>query len=239
MNKYHSVYEFSPKGMSAFRRAFTGEISEDAFDPTDSEFAKPVAGSGGITDEPTETAKELAKKVIASLGAEWTRLLPRAGIWAWLAFVLRDDLYPVDKAGVRKVGEVWRWYPSDPGDWQKAQRHLVRMPVVLLGTFGDAVDHLLCGKPSVLPEVREQLLGQQDMLFRNFQEAARKLYFDDDKGTVKKGVGGKGAGSPRRLRDLRRQLDVTWNIFDLEPDEIVELLPNEFDRFKRTESAKS
>jgi hypothetical protein len=31
---------------------------------------------------------------------------------------------------------------------------------------------------------------------------------------------------------LRSQLDVTWNLFDLDANHIVSLLPKEFNRFK-------
>jgi len=232
VTSYPCVFQFTPKGLSAFRRVFLGELVEGAFSPTDKQFAIPVSGTKAITDDPADTAKVLAQRVINSLEGKWEQHLSNEGMWAWLTFVLRDVLFPKDADGKRKVGELWRWYPSDPGDYQKAQRHLVRMPVILLGSFGDKADHLLCGKPQILSEVREQLLGQQDMLTANFQAAARRLYYNDETGTVKRGVGGKGRGSPRRLRDLRKQLDVTWNIFDLEAREILALLPNEFDRFQ-------
>jgi hypothetical protein len=232
MTSYRCVFEFTPKGLAAFKRVFLGELVEGAFSPTDSQFAIPVAGTKQIVDDPVGTAKELAQRVIDSLGGKWDQFLSNEGMWAWLTFVLRDVLFPKDAEGKRNVGELWRWYPSDPGDYQKAQRHLVRMPVVLLGSFGDKADHLLCGKPQVLSDVREQLVGQQDMLTTNFQAAARLLYYNDETATVKRGAGGKGRGSSRRLRDLRKQLDVTWNIFDLEAKEILTLLPKEFDRFQ-------
>jgi hypothetical protein len=170
--------------------------------------------------------------VLTSLGDNYAALLPRAGVWAWLTFALRDAVIPKDKHGNRVPGELHRWWPSDPGDWQKAQRHLVRMPVVLLAELGDAADHLICGSPDVLPEIREQLTSQQDMFHPEFQKAARQLYFDASRGALKRGSGGKGAGTPRRLAKLRSQLDVTWNLFDLDADHIVRLLPKEFNRFK-------
>jgi hypothetical protein len=83
-----------------------------------------------------------------------------------------------------------------------------------------------------LPEIREQLTSQQDMFHPEFQKAARNLYFDENKSALKRGAGGKGAGTPRRLAKLRSQLDVTWNLFDLDAEHIVSLLPKEFNRFK-------
>lgn len=108
---------------------------------------------------------------------------------------------------------------------------MIRMPVLLLGRFGDIADHLLCGSPSAPGEVRGQLTAGQDMFTPAFQGAARRLYFDDTTGGLRRGAGGKGAGAARRLRAVRRQLDVTWDLFALDADEIVRLLPPEFARF--------
>jgi len=232
MTTYSGVYEFNGLGLQAFKRIFEDTLDETALVPTDSQFAARVSGTKSISDEPLTTSKELAQRVLNALGTDWSDLLTRAGVWAWLTFVLRDVVLPKDSQGTRRPGEIHRWYPSDPGDWQKAQRHLVRMPVVLLGNLGDTADHLLCGSPSTLPEIREQLTSQQDMFSPEFQKAARTLYFDDEKRGLKRGGGGKGAGTPRRLAKVRQQLDVTWNLFDLDAAHIVQLLPKEFNRFR-------
>ena len=110
------------------------------------------------------------------------------------------------------------------------------MPVVLLGNLGSAADHLLCGSPGKLPEIREQLTSQQDMFSAEFQKAARALYYDETTQGLKRGSGGKGAGSPRRLAKVRQQLDVTWDLFDLDAARIVQLLPKEFERFRPSQS---
>jgi hypothetical protein len=231
MTIYPGVYEFDGKGLVAFKRIFEGTLDETAVVATDPQFASRVAGTKSLSDAPASTSKELAQRVLTALGPDWRDLLSRPGVWAWLTFALRDIVFPKDAHSERYPGEVHRWYPSDPGDYRKAQRHLVRMPVVLLGNLGDLADHLLCGPPQTLPEIREQLTSQQDMFSPEFQRAARQLYFDDTKGGLKRGGGGKGAGTPRRLAKVRQQLDVTWNLFDLDAAHIIRLLPKEFSKF--------
>jgi cation transport regulator ChaB len=113
--------------------------------------------------------------------------------------------------------KVHRWYPSNLNDYQKGQRHLIRMPVLLLSSFGDDADHLLLGSPSVPGEIREQLTSQQDMFHPAFQAAARILYYDDEKGTIRRGAAGKKGGSARRLARVRQQLDVTWDLLPSRP----------------------
>lgn len=230
---FNKLFEFTDAGMKAFEQAFMRQIPEDAIDLQDPAVARAVAGTNAFDVRQFETARDLAEAVLYAFGSrKLPELLPNAGLWSWLTFILRDVVFPRDKAGIRPLGEVHRWYPSNPNDYQKAQRHLVRMPVTLLATLGKNADHLLCGKPSVPGEVREQLTSQQEMFHPAFQGAARILYYDDTKHKLKRGAGGKAGGSPRRLARVRRQFDVTWDLFALSSERIVEMLPKEFDRFR-------
>lgn len=246
MTGFGALYEFNDDGLDAFQRIFTGQLDEAAVSPTDAALATRISGTHGFAPAEYDNAKEMADAVLASLGGnDVYPLLPRTGLWAWLTFVLRDQLFKKAPDGTWKVGEIHRWYPGDPNDYQKAQRHLVRMPVTLRATFGDVVDHLLCGDVSVHGQVRESLTSQQNMFNASFQGAAKLLYFDVASGRNKKNVGDKegkgrfkGAGSVRRLATVKRQLDVTWDLEDLSPDEILQTLPPEFDRFKQTASKK-
>lgn len=232
MTQFASLYEFNAAGLDAFQKVFTGQIDDSAVDPIDPSLVSRVSGSDGLTTSDFGSAKDMAEAILASMkNLSLYDLLPRTELWAWLTFVLRDQLFSRSPDGTLKVGEVHRWYPSNPNDWQKGQRHLVRMPVLLLKSLGSSADHLLCGLPSILPEIREQLTSQQDMFNAAFQQVARTLYFDNATGMLKRGAGGKSGGTPRRLATLRKQLDVTWDLEDLDPSDIVSRLPKEFGRF--------
>jgi len=65
-------------------------------------------------------------------------LLSKTALWTWLTFVLPDQLFRRTPDGTLKVGELHRWYPSNPNDWQEGQHHLVRMPVLLLNPLAAA-----------------------------------------------------------------------------------------------------
>lgn len=233
MPQYKSLYQFNDDGMKIFEEVFSGMESEAGLDELSPNLVEQVEGTVGFRVRTLSTARELAQSIIGAAGhANVVELLPNTGLWSWLTFVWRSCLFESGVSGRRKLGEKHRWYPSDPNDWRKAQRHLVRMPVLLLHSFGEDADHLLCGKPSVLPEIREQLTSQQDMFNRPFQRVARALYFDDGTGRLKNGAGGKGAGTPRRLAKVRQQFDVTWELEDLDYQEVLAKLPREFDRFR-------
>jgi len=231
--KFAGLYEFTEAGLDAFQRAFNGELEEDAIDLSNPAIAKKIAGTTAFVVSDWSSSSEMAAAILGSTGSvNVTTLLNQGGLWGWLSFVCRDVVYPKQKDGRRKLGEFWRWYPSEPGDYQKGQRHLIRMPVLLKASFGDDAEHLLMGNPSTPGELREQLTSQQDMFHASFQKVARLLYMEPDKLKLRRGAGGKKGGSPRRLAQVRKQLDVTWDLFALSPAQLLEKLPKEFDRFR-------
>jgi hypothetical protein len=229
---YPSLYSLTLEGLYLFRRIMIGELDDTALDCGNPVYAKPLANTKPFEVGPFDTAKEMATAVCASLDTVSPQALAGdIGLWAWLTFVLADVIFP-KKDGIRKVGEIHRWFPASPNDYQKAQRHLVRMPVLLYSALGKNADHLICGKLGVPGELREQLTSQQDMFSGNFQEACRTLYFDDDASTIKRGAASKDTpGVARRMAAVRKQLDVTWDMTDLSAQKILALLPPEFDRF--------
>ena len=234
MKKFGGIFELNADGLKLFQRIMLGQADEGVLNPTDPKFTKPILGSKPLAVSSCETAKQLAVEVCLAFGEldPWD-YANRPGVWAWLYFAYLDVVSPKMKNGKRKVLEFVRWFPSDPNDYQKAQRHLVRMPVLLYSTLKDDADHLLCGAAHSGPEIREQLTSQQDMFSANFQRACRSLYFDEQLGKLKRGVGGRDtAGSSRRMAQVRKQLDVTWDMTDLASERILELLPSEFDAFR-------
>jgi hypothetical protein len=50
--------------------------------------------------------------------------------------------------------------------------------------------------------------------------------------SLKKGSGGKGGGSARRLSDVLKQFNMNYDFYAIKSDDLINLLPKEFDRFK-------
>ena len=226
------IREFNERGLSLYEQVMRGEQAERFLRADDASFSNPADGLGSLPPVSTETAKQVAQAVIDGFGEQNPLdYLDRPGLWAWLTYALRDTVFKRTRNGFLKVGEYWRWYPANPADWQKGQRHLIRMPVLLLASLGENSDHLLCGAPHILPEIREQLTSQKAMFDPGFQAMARHLYFDKNTGRLKRGAGGKSGGSARRLAVFRKQLEVTWELDSLPSDVLLTKVPKEFDRF--------
>ncbi len=232
MTKYKNLYEFTDTGRDYFIAVMNGDKSEDALDLADPSLVQVIDGTHSFEVQDFSSSLTMANAILLSLGGiNLSTVLKNNGLWCWLTFVLRDIVTPRDKNGARKLGEISRWLPSNPDDYQKAQRHLIRMPVLLREKFGKSADHLLCGKPSVRGELMEQLTSQGDMFNASFQNLARTLYYDEANSKLKKGSGTKGGGSPRRLAKIKKQFEVNYDIQGLDLGDFLNLLPSEFDRY--------
>lgn len=158
-----------------------------------------------------------------------------AGMWAWLALFYFDVLCPATGPnGKRMPGDRARWI-LDPENFQRYYRHLLAGPFRVVRAYSDA-PHLamcvLCGPPDRPGEMVEQLASRQELVTnRAIIEAATKLYWNGNSG-LKRGAGGKGAGSARRFAAVLQQFDVTFDLYELTCRELLDLLPCEFNRFR-------
>lgn len=234
MITYPEIRSFNEAGLVRYLAIMGGADPLAQINPGDPQFSVPVQGTSPLTVIDFPNRKAMAQAICRAFGYQKPESLQHeAGIWTWLTWVLREQLFDCDtKSGQLKVGEEWVWNPAKPDQYQKAQRHKVRLPVVVWSTLGSDADHLLHGPVKKPGELISQLTSQQDMLAPAFQRLCRKLYFDDAAKKVKKGAAGAGAGSARRLARIRKQLDITWDMSDLDTDAIAKLLPTEFDKFR-------
>lgn len=159
------------------------------------------------------------------------------GLWSWLACHYFDEICPPDGNGNRDVGEHPR-YVLEANNWRRYYRHLLAGPYRLFKANRDKPERcraLLLGAPDTPGELYEQIAAQQLLISnRNFVEMVTGLYLDPSTGRLKRGAGGSGPGSPRRLSLVSRQFDLTYDFETLGPNEIAALLPKEFERYRRT-----
>lgn len=89
-------------------------------------------------------------------------------------------------------------------------------------------------------DIVEQSASRQEFVTNKaVVEAATRLYIDGASRTAKKGAGGKGPGSARRFAEVLNQLDVTWDLYAMSADDLLSILPAEFNRFRNSSPANS
>jgi hypothetical protein len=158
------------------------------------------------------------------------------GLWAWLALVWIDVLAPVDPStGRRTMKDRARWIPV-VDDYRKYYRHLLAGPYRIYRAHHEDVDRAMAvlATPVQSPgEVVEQFASRQEIITNpNLMSAITALYYNPATRSLKRGAGGKGGGSSRRLADVLLQFDMTWDVYGMTRDEVINLLPQEFAKFK-------
>ena len=161
------------------------------------------------------------------------------GLWSSLALLWFDRLCPEDAQGNRSVKEDYYYVLSS--DYRHYYRHLVRSPWQLVKDHRDASRFLLIAPRkqmhplSVHGEILEQFGGRQQVFgSRPIIRAANRLYFDEREGRPKRGVAGSGRGSARRFGLVLRQFDLTYDPESMSDDAIIDILPDEFERWRKS-----
>jgi hypothetical protein len=156
-----------------------------------------------------------------------------AGSWSWLSLHLFDVLCPL-KQGARKVREDAR-YLLEEGDYRKAHRHLLAGPYLLMLAHRadpESVRGLLATAPDAPGEVYEQLAARKyTVTSPAVVRVATRLYLEPTTGRLRRGAGGAGGGSARRLGEVLQQFDVTYDLQQIGAERLAALLPAEFGKF--------
>lgn len=154
------------------------------------------------------------------------------GLWDWLTLFWFDQIAPPGANGKRNLREIAR-YSQDAGG-RRWSRHVVRMSWLSVHNHGENARYFLSTGLDRHTDVLEQIAGQQEIFGSRAAVAlGAKLYWDDATGMLKKGAGGKSAGSPRRLSRFMKQIRMTYDPELMQSDQLLELLPREFDRWTK------
>lgn len=155
------------------------------------------------------------------------------GLWTWLSLMFFDSISKIKKDGTWKGGDIANWIPHFQ-DWKRYYRHLLAGPSRIYNahsTESEITKVILLNPPDTPGDIYEQLASRMEYATNpSVLKTAGKLYMNKEE-QHKRGAAGKGAGSVRRLTKVLAQLDVTWDLYSLTEDEIIDMLPSEFNRF--------
>lgn len=245
------VRRLSPAGIEAFRQfVLRATAGESAPTPvvllTDDAWSEPVPWDVTVEQRPFATRYELGVYLTEAFAAVPVNALSRDhGVWTWLALYWFDQLAPLRADDTRKLYRPETIILPEKPDYTRYYRHFIRTPWLAVQLHGDAARVLLMppgqGKEPPLArrgELVEQLSSRQ-WIFGNRKiiRAAFEMYFDVEAGKVRRGAGGSGGGSPRRLATIVDQLELTWDLQNCSPEQVISLLPKEFDRWKSAETS--
>lgn len=196
-----------------------------------------------VDAEPREfhSRLEAAEHLFRVLRGDPTALRNDSGFWTWLSLCWFDELCPLVRER-RRPGHPARWI-ADLDNPRRTWRHLLAGPFQILRAHCDAPQRamvLLSGSIH-RPGPLTPLLASRPSLVtcHAVVGAATRLYYNPVTARIRPGLNPKNPGSPRRFTDVLSQLDLTWDLHSLSVEELLDLLPAEFDHFHRSSSLES
>ncbi|MEV8149254.1 hypothetical protein AB0O52_14085 [Arthrobacter sp. NPDC080073] len=159
-----------------------------------------------------------------------------AGLWSWLTFKWLPVLAPEDPTTGARTVRSTAYYILNPHDYKTYYRHYFSGPYRIYKAHQEHPEEAygVLATPVNSPgEVVEQIASNQEIVSNStLLGVVTRLYLDGKTKKLKRGSGGSKGGSPRRLAAVLAQFDLTWDTYAMTPDEIINLLPQEFAKFK-------
>ena len=159
-----------------------------------------------------------------------------SGLWAWLTLFYLDEVCPADGHGRREPKDEARLIPLIDNH-QRFYRHLLLGPFLIVRAHRDLPVRaiaMLCNPLWKPGEIVEQLASRKELVTnRAVVEVSTILYYNETTGSFKRGAGSDVKGAPRRFAALLNQLDLTYYLYGMTANELLALLPKEFDRFRK------
>lgn len=243
---------FTDSGVAQFSQYLMQLKTEPVLDPPrflleDAAYTEVVEPEGEVQEVTFGNRLEAAQyldQLFTSAGL--TGVERDTGLWAWLTLFFFDQLCPPGSHGRRDPGEYSagvfvRLIPA-VNSYLKYYRHLLLGPYLIFRAHREHPERALAllAAPVHTPgEVVGQIAAYQELVTnRAVVEAATLLYVDPVTRKLKRGTSGKGNGAPRRLAAVLNQFDLTWDLYAMDAQSILALLPKEFDRFRNNEAAE-
>lgn len=180
-----------------------------------------------------ETRLEAARCLDSVFGGI-TGVEEHVGLWTWLSLLYFDVVCPRRPDGGRSPGRDYR-HVLEPG-YRAGHRHLLAGPFLVYHLHGEEGRLLLSSRLHRENVFHHELASRQVFISNpSIIRAASLLYLDRRKGTPRRGGADpkRGPGTLRRFVDLLQQMDVNYDLYSMDAEAILELLPEEFDSWKR------
>jgi hypothetical protein len=159
------------------------------------------------------------------------------GLWSWLTLFYLDETCPRGKNKERFPGHRARYIP-EVDNFRLYYRHLLAGPYRIYKAHRQNPQRAfatLCQPIDKPGDIVESFASRQELITNGaVMEVATQLYIDPETKLPKRGAQTKNAGAARRLVDILNQFDVTWDLYAMLAKEMLDVLPEEFGKFKET-----
>lgn len=169
------------------------------------------------------------------IGLRREDILGKRRLWTWLAYLWFDQLTN-NRRHILKREEYY--ICTEPSNYRRYYLHLVVSPYIIYSLHGIPISMpFLYNKVYESNDFTERVAPNQFIIsHKNLVETIYRLYYDESKNRPKRGATGRNVrGGVRRFIRVIRQFELTYDIYSMTSQQIIDLLPPEFEPWK-TES---
>ncbi len=237
-----AIRKFTDEGIEQFRN-YLAELREGSTSPAPFHLlvnhptSELINAEGQIENRNFSTRLDLARYLDDTLAdIESDSIETDVHLWSWLALFYFDQTCPPQKDDVRKPGRDYR-HILEPG-YPNGHRHLIGGAYLVYTVYelGEDLTRLLLWTPLHMESKFHHQLAVRQTLITNraILDAAHQMYFNGFEGIPKRGALGEkdSPGTLLRYIDVIQQLDLNYDLYSMSGDEILELLPPEFNKWK-------
>ena len=177
---------------------------------------------------------EYLDRTFTQSGVRREDVIGKDGLWTWLAYLWFDTLTDFNpETGSRRLREEAKYICSR--DYRDYYRHFVAGPYSIYSLHGPNLSKIFLHNPVYeLNDFNEQFASRQFLIsHKNLTEAFKLLYWDEQNDKPKRGAQSKRRpGHHIRFVKVIQQFELTYDIYSLSAQEIIDLLPEEFAAWK-------
>lgn len=159
-----------------------------------------------------------------------------AGFWDWLSYYWIEKIIKNEDNTYKKIREKDA-YLINRASTREYQRHVIFPTWSVVSTYGEqhAKIFLYSDNLNQQADTLENILCRKDFAPSNsLVEIFYTLYWDEKKDKLKTGITTRTRpGNIRRFVDVVKQLLINYDITRMPPEKIMEILPSEFDHWKK------
>jgi len=153
-----------------------------------------------------------------------------AGLWSWLGLYYLDELSQSNANGTRQLKSSDCYILA--AVQLKQHRHRLAAPFSVYKRHREDAKMLLKESVASDPELTSQIVERQRFSrSRGFVKLVNGLYFDDNGNRKSGSIVRTKPGSLFRLFAVFHQLEFNYDIFNMTRDQMIKLLPPEFDEW--------
>jgi hypothetical protein len=238
-----TVRRLQTTGIAQFRNYLTelrsgGDVAPPKFLLTDPKMSEPFEPQRSIEEHIFATRLEAADYLTDLLEGVHESVTDDIGLWSWMSLYYFDQTCPRTN-GSRSPGRDYR-HILEPG-YRYGHRHLLAGSYLVYRMHRENARLLLCTRLDQENAFHHELASRQVFITNvSIIKAAIHLYLDPRTHAPKRGAQDtkQRPGALRRFVDVIQQLDLNYDLYSMSGDTIIDLLPPEFDEWKREGTIK-